>query len=123
MDSRIVAALSDALAPAPGAAPSVVPTNEAARRAQARDVLERLEKSGFQVIAADPAATQARQAFAMIRMGINDLFSGEDQRLKYASLFVLFVVLLVLYLQPLAVLFGLLAIGVAFFIMSLTRKQ
>lgn len=123
MDSRIVAAVSDALAPPSGAAPSIVPTNDAARRAQARDVLERLEKSGFQVIMADPTATQARQALAMIRMGVNDLFSGEDSRLKYASLFVLFVVLLLLYLQPLAVLFGLLAIGVVFFVMSLTSKK
>ena len=72
---------------------------------------------------ADPTATQARQALAMIRMGVNDLFSGEDSRLKYASLFVLFVVLLLLYLQPLAVLFGLLAIGVVFFVMSLTSKK
>ncbi|RBM06792.1 hypothetical protein [Novacetimonas cocois] len=122
MDSRIVAALSDALAPAPGAAPAAIATNEAARQAQAREVLERLERSGFQVIASDPAATQARQALAMIRLGVGDLFSDEDRRLKYASLFVLFVVLLLLYLQPLAVLFGLLAIGVVFFVMSLTRK-
>ena len=44
MDSRIVAAVSDALAPPSGAAPSIVPTNDAARRAQARDVLDRLEQ-------------------------------------------------------------------------------
>ncbi|MBV1830089.1 hypothetical protein HNW77_04130 [Komagataeibacter sp. AV436] len=113
VDSQVIDAVATALkgeAPAPALTP--------AAREQARAFVQRLEQQGLSVT---PAGSDS--ALRLISDGFIDLFSSEDRKLKYGALLVLFVVLVVLYVQPLVVLFGLLLSGVIFFIQALRRNN
>lgn len=113
VDSHVIDAVATALE-GDGATPALTP----AARAQARAFMQRLEQQGLNVT---PAGGES--ALRLISDGFIDLFSSEDRKLKYGSLLVLFAVLVVLYVQPLVILFGLLLSGVIFFIQALRRDN
>ncbi|GBR26482.1 hypothetical protein AA0616_3225 [Komagataeibacter nataicola NRIC 0616] len=113
MDSQLIDAVATALE-GDGAPPALTP----AAREQARAFVQRLEQQGLSVTPAGDVS-----ALRLISDGFIDLFSSEDRKLKYSSLLVLFVVLVVLYVQPLVILFGLLLSGVIFFIQALRRDN
>ncbi|AQU87886.1 hypothetical protein B0W47_10835 [Komagataeibacter nataicola] len=113
VDSQLIDAVATALE-GDGAPPALTP----AAREQARAFVQRLEQQGLSVTPAGDVS-----ALRLISDGFIDLFSSEDRKLKYSSLLVLFVVLVVLYVQPLVILFGLLLSGVIFFIQALRRDN
>ncbi|GBQ48274.1 hypothetical protein ACM0P6_08440 [Komagataeibacter sucrofermentans] len=113
VDNQVIDAVATALK-GDAATPALTP----AARAQARAFVQRLEQQGLSVTPADGGS-----ALRLISDGFIDLFSSEDRKLKYSSLLVLFVVLVVLYVQPLVILFGLLLSGVIFFIQALRRDN
>ncbi|WP_130731166.1 hypothetical protein [Komagataeibacter xylinus] len=113
VDSHVIDAVATALE-GNAAPPALTP----AAREQARAFMQRLERQGLSVT---PAGSDS--ALRLISDGFIDLFSNEDRKLKYGSLLVLFVVLVVLYVQPLVILFGLLLSGVIFFIQALRRDN
>ncbi|GCE80563.1 hypothetical protein [Komagataeibacter oboediens] len=110
VDSHVIDAVAASL---PTTTASIPPQE------QARVFLQHLAQRGLTV--APVEGTDGASALHQISQGLIDLFSSEDRKLKYSALLVLFLVLVVLYIQPLVILFGLLLSGVIFFIFALTR--
>ncbi|MBV0887388.1 hypothetical protein LV478_04675 [Komagataeibacter oboediens] len=112
VDSHVIDAVAASL---PTTTASIPPQE------QARVFLQHLAQRGLTV--APVEGTDGVSALHQISQGLIDLFSSEDRKLKYSALLVLFLVLVVLYIQPLVILFGLLLSGVIFFIFALTRRS
>ncbi|MHC0614074.1 hypothetical protein [Komagataeibacter oboediens] len=112
VDSHVI----DAVAASLPTTTAAIPPQE-----QARVFLQHLAQRGLTV--APVEGTDGASALHQISQGLIDLFSSEDRKLKYSALLVLFLVLVVLYIQPLVILFGLLLSGVIFFIFALTRRS
>ncbi|AHI24245.1 hypothetical protein [Komagataeibacter swingsii] len=116
VDSHVVDAVAACLPAVAGRDAAPTPAQD-----QARVFLRRLEQRGL--VVAPREGTDGASALHQISEGLIDLFSSEDRKLKYSALLVLFLVLVVLYIQPLVILFGLLLSGVAFFMFALTRRN
>ncbi|WP_395369702.1 hypothetical protein [Komagataeibacter diospyri] len=116
VDSHVVDAVAACLPTVTGRDAVTMPAQD-----RARVFLLQLEQRGLTV--APRERTDGASALHQISDGLIDLFSSEDRKLKYSALLVLFLVLVVLYIQPLVILFGLLLSGVAFFIFALTRRN
>ena len=116
VDSRVIDAVAASLPTGMGRDAAAAPAQD-----QARVFLQRLAQRGLTV--APVEGTDGASALHQISQGLIDLFSSEDRKLKYSALLVLFLVLVVLYIQPLVILFGLLLSGVVFFIFALTRRN
>ncbi|GAN87699.1 hypothetical protein LU298_03840 [Komagataeibacter intermedius] len=116
MDSHVIDAVAASLPTTTGPDMASVPPQD-----QARVFLQHLAQRGLTVAPAE--RTDGASALHQISEGLIDLFSSEDRKLKYSALLVLFLVLVVLYIQPLVILFGLLLSGVVFFIFALTRRN
>ena len=114
VDSHVIDAVAESLPAVTGGGAPIPPAQD-----QARVFLQRLAQRGLTV--APVEGTDGASALHQISDGLIDLFSSEDRKLKYSALLVLFLVLVVLYIQPLVILFGLLLSGVVFFIFALKR--
>lgn len=116
VDSHVIDAVAASLPTTTASDTAFIPPQE-----QAHVFLQHLAQQGLTV--APVEGTDGASALHQISQGLIDLFSSEDRKLKYSALLVLFLVLVVLYIQPLVILFGLLLSGVIFFIFALTRRS